>query len=218
MIVNDSGVSEDFERAAEARSGSWALRTLKLSFNAALSFVVIKSMSGVRRTPSLSSGGFSERAGLSRDSCGADERLGGVYRTNSLGANLASSLARIRAKISLSDLALCKSARLLRCLRRVLDLVVIELDEDDEDDEDEDEVEVARDDDEAQARAQCVIACSTIADIAPNLPPNTTELEEDDDEEPLEDIDSGRGVLGGVGGSPRYISPFSLSDSESDLV
>lgn len=74
--------------------------------------------------------------------------------------------------------------------------------EDDEEDEDEEEVEVARDDEDAQARAQCVIACSTIAEIAPSLPPKTTELE-DEDEESLEDKDSGRGVLDGVGGSPR---------------
>lgn len=74
---------------------------------------------------------------------------------------------------------------------------MIELVEVDEDEDDE-----PKDDVEAQARAQCVMACSTSAEIAPSLPPKAKELE-DEVEGAIDDKDSGRGVLEGVGGSPR---------------
>ena len=56
---------------------------------------------------------------------------------------------------------------------------------------------------ESRPLAQRDMACSTRVEIAPSLPPKTElELELDEDEV-LDEIDSGGGDLGGVGGSPR---------------
>lgn len=150
---------------------------------------------------------------------GMGPMVGGVYSTNSLGMARDSALARIRAAISLSDLALWRSARLglgrRRRRRMDLDLVVTELLDEDEEEEDED---VDREDVDAHARAQWDIACSTMVEIAPSRPANPELLLEDDDPE-LDDTEGGRGVLraGVWGGSPRKISPpSSLSTSLSD--
>ena len=108
----------------------------------------------------------------------------------------------MRAWTSHSDLALCMSARLVRRRRRRdkydLDIVSIEgwVDAEEVDEES------VRDDVDVHALAQCDIARSTIVEIAPSLPPNTEELElELEEEDELEETDSGRGVLGGDGGS-----------------
>lgn len=96
------------------------------------------------------------------------------------------------------------SATLERRLRRRerydLEAVITDgFEEDDEVDEDESD----REDVEVHARAQCEIARSTMVEMAPSLPPNTEEfeLELDELDEELEETDSGRGVLGGDGGS-----------------
>lgn len=74
-----------------------------------------------------------------------------------------------------------------------------------EDVEDEEDI----DEDDAHARAQREMACSTPAEMAPSRPRKTDEAELEDELE--ETVDSGRGVLGGDGGSPRYMSLSSSS-------
>ena len=123
----------------------------------------------------------------------------GIYRTNSRETCRNASRARMRAAISLSDLALCSSALLdLRLRRRDLyDRGAVTM----EDVEDV-EVDVERESDESRPLAQRAIACSTRVEIAPRRPPNT-ELELELEDEVVVDMDSGGGDLGGDGGSPR---------------
>lgn len=94
-------------------------------------------------------------------------------------------------------------ATLDRLLRRLetCDFDMVMMDGCDADDE-VDEEESVKEDVEAHALAQCEMARSTMVDIAPSLPRNTEELElELEEEDELEEIDSGRGVLGGDDGS-----------------
>lgn len=108
------------------------------------------------------------------------------------------------------------SARLERRLRRLIyDRVVVIIEGCEEDEDDEEETE--RDEEDAHALAQWEIARSTMVEIAPSRPPKMEELELELDEEVLDDTDSGRGVLGGEGGSrgsPLYISSKSCSSAK----
>ena len=124
----------------------------------------------------------------------------GIYRTNSRETCRNASRARMRAAISLSDLALCSSALLdLRLRRRDLYDRGAVTTEDVEVDEDV----VESESDESRPLAQRAIACSTRVEIAPRRPPKT-ELElELEDEDVVVAMDSGEGDLGGEGGPPR---------------
>lgn len=92
----------------------------------------------------------------------------------------------------------------------------------DADEEDDDDEEVERDDEEPFARAQRVMACSTMAAIAPRRPPGPVE-ELEEDEELLEELDELEAVaterrVGDRGGPPRYMSVSSVSSSRDVLA